>query len=74
MKLFENRNENRKNKLETIIEEFRIEDFEKDKLGYRAKEIDKPRDYPSTDNDPKNSSKTANSSTTYEVLTTKLLY
>jgi len=28
MKLVENKNENSKNKLETIIEEFRIEDFE----------------------------------------------
>ena len=28
-------------------------------------EADKPRDYSSTDNDPKNSLKTANSSTTY---------
>ena len=28
-------------------------------------EADKPRDYISTDNDPKNSLKTANSSTTY---------
>jgi hypothetical protein len=31
MKLVEGKNENSKNKLETIIEEFRIEDFEQDK-------------------------------------------
>ena len=69
MKLIENKNENEnsKYKLETIIEEFRIEDFEQDKQGYRpsATEVEKPRDYSSTDNDPKNSLKTANSSTTY---------
>ena len=67
MKLIESKNENSKNKLETIIEEFRIEDFEQDKIGYRPSvvEVEKQGEYSSVDNDPKNSLKTANSSTTY---------